>query len=52
LLVAILEALEVVDQVVVFDEDDPCELVRELRPDIVLKGSDYSRDNMPEAGIV
>jgi bifunctional ADP-heptose synthase (sugar kinase/adenylyltransferase) len=48
----LLVALEVVDQVVVFDEDDPCELVQTLRPDIVAKGDDYSRESMPEAEIV
>jgi bifunctional ADP-heptose synthase (sugar kinase/adenylyltransferase) len=47
-----LEALECVDQVVVFDEDDPCELVRRLRPDVVVKGDDYTRETMPEAEIV
>jgi hypothetical protein len=44
----LLEALEVV----VFDEDDPCDLVRKLRPDIIVKGSDYSRETMPEVEIV
>lgn len=50
--VAMLEALECVDQVVVFDEPDPCDLVRRLRPDVVVKGSDYSRESMPEAEVV
>jgi rfaE bifunctional protein nucleotidyltransferase chain/domain len=50
--VTMLEALECVDRVEVFDEDTPCELIRRLRPDVVVKGDDYSRETMPEAEIV
>ena len=42
---AILGALACVDLVLHFDEDTPLELIRALRPDILVKGSDYS----PEA---
>jgi D-beta-D-heptose 7-phosphate kinase/D-beta-D-heptose 1-phosphate adenosyltransferase len=38
---AILEALVGVDLVVVFDEDTPLELIRELEPDVLVKGADY-----------
>lgn len=37
----ILAALECVDAVAVFDEDTPLELVRLLRPDVIVKGGDY-----------
>lgn len=47
-----LNALECVTQVIPFFEDDPCNLVRRLRPDIVTKGSEYSRQNAPEAIVV
>ena len=49
---ALLEALEVVDDVVVFEEDTPCEIIRALKPDIHVKGSDYRASEMPETPIV
>ena len=36
-----LAALECVDYLVVFDEPDPMELLRALRPDALVKGDDY-----------
>lgn len=39
---ALLKALRCVDEVVVFDEDTPYELIKRLRPDIITKGGDYS----------
>ena len=38
---AILSALSSVDLVVLFDEDTPIELIRAVRPDILVKGADY-----------
>jgi D-beta-D-heptose 7-phosphate kinase/D-beta-D-heptose 1-phosphate adenosyltransferase len=38
----VLAALEAVDAVVVFAEDTPLELVRALRPDVLVKGGDYT----------
>ena len=37
----ILAALEVVDYVVIFDEDTPYNLINEIKPNILVKGSDY-----------
>lgn len=37
----ILEALEFVDEVIIFDEDTPYELIRRIEPDIITKGGDY-----------
>ena len=37
----ILLALRVVDYVVVFGEDTPEKLIRQIRPDVLVKGSDY-----------
>ena len=37
----ILEALRYVDEVVIFEEDTPYELIRKLRPDFIVKGGDY-----------
>ena len=38
----VLAAFEMVDCVVIFDEDTPIELVKQLRPDVLVKGGDYS----------
>jgi len=37
----ILLALRAVDHVVVFGEDTPDKLIRQIRPDILVKGADY-----------
>jgi rfaE bifunctional protein nucleotidyltransferase chain/domain len=37
----VLAAFEMVDCVVLFDEDTPLELIRTLRPDVLVKGGDY-----------
>ena len=37
----ILAALEVVDYVVIFDEDTPYNLIKLIKPNILVKGSDY-----------
>ena len=37
----ILAALEVVDYVVIFDEDTPYNLIKSVKPDVLVKGSDY-----------
>lgn len=37
----IIAALESVDYVVIFDEDDPYNLIKSLKPHILTKGSDY-----------
>ena len=43
----VLAALAAVDAVVVFDEDTPFELIQVVRPDVLVKGGDYT-----EASIV
>lgn len=48
----VLGALECVDAVVVFDEDTPLELVNVLRPDVIVKGGDYTPDAVVGADTV
>jgi D-beta-D-heptose 7-phosphate kinase/D-beta-D-heptose 1-phosphate adenosyltransferase len=38
----VMAALAAVDAVVLFEEDTPIELIREVRPDVLVKGGDYS----------
>jgi rfaE bifunctional protein nucleotidyltransferase chain/domain len=40
----VLAGFAAVDCVVVFDEDTPLELIKSLRPDVLVKGADYRRD--------
>jgi rfaE bifunctional protein nucleotidyltransferase chain/domain len=50
--VALLAALESVDWVVKFGESTPVELIRALRPDVLVKGGDYDMDALPESALV
>lgn len=42
----LLAALEMVDYVVIFAEPDPGALIKELRPDVLIKGSDWAADKI------
>ena len=48
---AVLRALRSVDAVVVFDEDTPARLVRNLEPSVYVKGGDYRAEDLPEAEV-
>ena len=48
----VLAGLETVDAVAVFDQDTPLELVKVLRPDVIVKGGDYSPDTVVGAAEV
>jgi D-beta-D-heptose 7-phosphate kinase/D-beta-D-heptose 1-phosphate adenosyltransferase len=42
----VLAALEAVDCVVLFDQDTPLELVLQIKPDVIVKGGDYSESTV------
>lgn len=42
----VMDALEMVDCVVIFNEDTPIELIDSLQPDILVKGGDYSLETI------
>ena len=42
----VLAALACVDFVIIFDEDTPLELIRKVRPDVLVKGGDWSVDRI------
>lgn len=48
----ILSALGFVDYVVLFDEDTPYELIKKVQPDVLVKGGDYTADQVVGKDIV
>ncbi|HWG44232.1 MAG TPA: D-glycero-beta-D-manno-heptose 1-phosphate adenylyltransferase [Gemmataceae bacterium] len=48
----VLAALEAVDYLVVFDEPTPQGLIQTIRPDVLVKGADYRRENVVGAAFV
>ena len=42
----VVAALSCVDAVVVFDEDDPQQLIKRLQPDVLVKGADWPADRI------
>ena len=48
----VLAALEAVDLVVVFDEDTPFELIKRLKPTVLVKGGDWRKDDVVGRDVV
>ena len=48
----ILAALPFIDAIVVFDEDTPLELLKRVKPDILVKGGDYQLHQIVGADLV
>ncbi len=48
----VLAALESVSLVTFFDERTPVELIREIRPDLYVKGGDYDMETLEETRVV
>jgi D-beta-D-heptose 7-phosphate kinase/D-beta-D-heptose 1-phosphate adenosyltransferase len=49
---AVLASLASVDLVCLFEEDTPIELIKRIRPDLLIKGADYTRDTVVGADLV
>jgi D-beta-D-heptose 7-phosphate kinase/D-beta-D-heptose 1-phosphate adenosyltransferase len=49
---AVLASLASVDVVVIFGEDTPLELIEALKPEVLVKGADYARDEVVGADLV
>ncbi len=49
---AVVAGIHGVDHAVLFDEDTPSRLIREIRPDVHVKGGDYRMENLEEASLV
>ena len=42
----ILSALKFVDEVIIFNEENPLKLIKKLKPSILVKGADYSKEQV------
>ena len=42
----LLEACKYVDEVIIFDDKTPIEIIKQIKPDIIVKGGDYSREEV------
>jgi rfaE bifunctional protein nucleotidyltransferase chain/domain len=48
----VLASLLIVDAVIVFEQDTPLELIQTVMPDVLIKGGDYTLDQIVGAGEV
>jgi len=48
----LLASLIMVDAVIIFDEDTPLQLIKNILPDVLIKGGDYNSDTVVGAGEV
>ena len=46
-----LESIRYVDKVIIFNEDTPLDLIKEVRPDLIVKGGDYKAEDVVGAEI-
>jgi D-beta-D-heptose 7-phosphate kinase/D-beta-D-heptose 1-phosphate adenosyltransferase len=50
--IKLLSSLEFVDFIVSFDENTPLEIIKEIKPDVLVKGSEYFKENIVGSDIV
>ena len=50
--IEVLSALSFVDYIVLFDETSPADLLAFIKPDIHVKGADYSMETLPELKVI
>jgi len=48
----LLSAIEVIDCVIIFEEENPKRLIENIRPDVLVKGGDYLREEIVGSDIV
>jgi D-beta-D-heptose 7-phosphate kinase/D-beta-D-heptose 1-phosphate adenosyltransferase len=44
----VLSALSSIDHVIIFEDDTPINLIKKVKPDMFVKGGDYTKDTLPE----
>jgi len=48
----VMAALYAVDYVVIFEEDTPIDVLAKIKPDIHVKGGDYTEETLPETAVI
>lgn len=48
----LVASLESVDYVVLFNEDTPLKIIKAIKPDVLIKGADWNKDNIVGRGFV
>ena len=48
----VLNSIRYVDEVIIFDQDDPLDLIMKVNPNVLVKGADYTQDNIIGAEFV
>ena len=48
----VLSSLEMVDFVTIFNEDTPYELIKQIRPDVLVKGGDWKKEDIVGSDLV
>jgi len=48
----VLEELASIDYLITYDEDTPLPLIEKIRPDVLVKGADYAKDEVVGAALV
>lgn len=43
---SVLESIKYIDKVIVFNEEDPYDLIKKINPDIMVKGGDYKAEDV------
>ena len=46
---SVLAGLQSVDHIIIFNEETPINLIKKIKPDVFVKGGDYTLDGLPEA---
>jgi D-beta-D-heptose 7-phosphate kinase/D-beta-D-heptose 1-phosphate adenosyltransferase len=41
-----LEAIKYVDEVIIFDDDTPIDLIKRIKPNVIVKGGDYTPEQV------
>jgi rfaE bifunctional protein nucleotidyltransferase chain/domain len=42
----ILESIRYIDEVIIFDEDTPLQIIKQIQPNIIVKGGDYKKKDV------
>lgn len=48
----VISSLQAVDYVVIFEEDTPIDILAKIKPNIHVKGGDYTEDTLPETKVI